>query len=104
MIREAGDGNDADGRAADLSSPVTATGTGTQTVDLGPPPRGATAINISFTCLTAGTFTFADGAGVQCDSADLRRRSAPVATYTMPIARGRNGTTITATPHVVDPL
>jgi hypothetical protein len=86
-------------RITDLSSPVTATGTGRQTVDLGTPPRGATAINISFTCLTAGTFTFADGASVQCDSADLRRRSPPVVTYTMPIARGRNGTTITATPH-----
>jgi hypothetical protein len=86
-------------RITDLSSPVTAIGTGTQTVDLGPPPRSATAINISFTCLTAGTFTFADGAGVQCDNADLRRRSPPVATYTMPIARRRNSTTITATPH-----
>ena len=51
--------------------------------------EGATAINISFTCLTAGNFTFADGASVQCDRADVRRRSPPVATYTMPIARGR---------------
>jgi hypothetical protein len=85
-------------RITELASPITATGTGTQTVDLGPPPRGATAINITFTCLTAGNFTFADGAGVQCDSPDLRRRSPPVATYTLPIARGRNGTTITATP------
>lgn len=85
-------------RITDLASPVTAVGTGTQTVDLGPPPRGATAINISFTCLTAGTFTFADGADVQCDTADAARQSHQV-TYTMPITRGRNGTTITATPH-----
>lgn len=85
-------------RITNLASPVTATGTGTQTVDLGPPPRGATAINISFTCLTAGSFTFADGASVECDSSDVRRRSPPTATYTMAIARGRNGTTITATP------
>jgi hypothetical protein len=86
-------------RITGLASPVTATGTGTQTVDLGPPPRGATAINISFTCLTAGNFTFADGAGVQCGRPDVRRRSPPVANYTMPIARDRNSTTITATPH-----
>jgi hypothetical protein len=87
-----------DNRIADLALPVTATGNGTQTVDLGPPPKGATAINLSFTCLTAGNFSFADGAGVQCDSADAARRSPPV-TYTMPIAPGRDSTTITATPH-----
>jgi hypothetical protein len=82
-------------RITDLASPVTATGTGTQTVDLGPHPRGATAINISFTCLTAGTFTFADGANVDCGSSEPGHP----ATYTMSIARGRDSTTITATPH-----
>ncbi len=82
-----------------LASPVTATGTGTQTVDLGPPPRGATAIYISFTCLTAGNFTFADGAAVGCDRSDVQRRLSSVATYTLPIARGRDSTTITATSH-----
>jgi hypothetical protein len=85
-------------RVIDLASPVIATGTGTRTVDLGPPPTGATAINISFTCLTGGNFIFADGAGVQCDSADAARQAHPV-TYTVPIARGRDSTTITATPH-----
>lgn len=84
-------------RVTQLASPVTATGSGTQTVDLGPPPRGATAINISFSCLTAGTFTFADGADVQCDTADVARQAHPV-TYTMSITRGRDSTTITATP------
>jgi hypothetical protein len=80
-----------------LSAPVTATGTGTQTVDLGTPPAGSRAISISFTCLTAGHFTFADGAGVDCDSADAGPESPPV-TYTMSIAPGRHSTTITATP------
>ena len=84
-------------RVTALASPVIATGTGTQTVDLGPRPRGATAINISFTCLTAGNFGFADGASVQCDGTDVRRSTPPVATYTMAIARRRNSTTITAT-------
>jgi hypothetical protein len=80
-----------------LSPPVTATGTGTQTVGLGRPPAGTTAIYITFTCLTAGDFTFADGAGVVCASADVGRRSS-VATYTMSIAPGKDSTTITATP------
>jgi hypothetical protein len=80
-----------------LSSPVTAAGTGTQTVDLGTPPVGSTAIHISFTCLTAGDFTFADGARVHCDSADAGPQSSP-ATYTISIAPGQASTTITATP------
>ncbi|MGA2471352.1 MAG: peptidase M56 family protein [Solirubrobacteraceae bacterium] len=82
---------------SELSSPVTATGTGTQTVDLGTPPTGTTALYITFTCLTAGDFTFADGAGVDCDSADAGPQSPPV-TYTMSIAPGQDSTTITATP------
>ena len=81
----------------ELAAPVIATGTGTQTVDLGAQPAGTMAISISFTCLTAGEFTFADGAGVACDSADARRQ-APPATYTMPIAPGQDSTTITTTP------
>ena len=80
-----------------LAAPVTIAGTGTQTVDLGTPPAGSTAISISFTCLTAGHFTFADGAGVHCDSADIGPQSHPV-TYTMLIAPGHHSTTITATP------
>jgi hypothetical protein len=80
-----------------LASPVTATGAGAQTVDLGTPPAGTTAIHISFTCLTAGEFTFADGASVHCDSADAGPQPHP-ATYTMSIAPGQDSTTITATP------
>jgi hypothetical protein len=81
----------------ELSSPVTATGTGTQTVDLGTRPAGATAIDIRFTCLTAGRFTFADGAEVGCGSAEAGPQSHPVL-YTMSIPPGQDSTTITATP------
>jgi hypothetical protein len=81
----------------ELSPPVTATGGGTQTVDLGRPSAGTKAIYITFTCLTAGDFTFADGAGVKCSSADVGRQSS-AATYTMSIAPGQDSTTITATP------
>jgi len=81
-----------------LAPPVTATGTGTQTVNLGTPPAGTTTIDIAFTCLSAGHFTFADGAGVRCDSADAARRSPPIATYTLAIAPGQDKTRIAATP------
>ncbi len=67
------------------------------TVDLGTPPAGSTAVYISFTCLTAGDFTFADGAGVECDRADAGAQSRP-ATYTMSIAPGQHSTIIIATP------
>jgi hypothetical protein len=82
---------------SELAPPVTATGIGTQTVDLGTPPAATTAIYIAFTCLTAGNFTFADGASVECDRVDAARRSPPV-TYTMSIMSGQDSTTITATP------
>jgi hypothetical protein len=81
----------------ELSPLVTATGVGTQTIDLGAPPAGTTAICIALTCLTAGEFTFAHGAGLQCGSADAGPRSSPI-TYTMSIAPGQHDTRITATP------
>ncbi len=80
----------------DLAAPVTVTGTGTQTVRLGTQPAGTNAIDISFTCQTPGNFTFADGAGVECDSIDAGPQSPPTS-YTMPIAPGQDSTTITAT-------
>lgn len=80
-----------------LASPDTATGTGTETIDLGTPPAGSTAIYLSFSCLTAGTFTFADGSQVDCGTADAGPDSPPV-TGTIPIAPGQDSTTITAPP------
>jgi hypothetical protein len=76
-----------------LAAPVTVTGTGTETVQLGAQPAGTKALEMNFTCLTAGQFTFADGAGVECDSG-----SDQPSTYAMPIAPGTDTTTITATP------
>ena len=57
-----------------LAAPVTATGTGTQTVHLGAPSAGAASIDIKLTCLTAGTFRTADGASMRCDAADAASR------------------------------
>jgi hypothetical protein len=82
----------------DLAQPVTVTGTGTQTVQLGTQPHGTNAIAISFTCLTAGDFTFADGSGIDCATADLAGGQANTTTGTMPITPGQDSTTITATP------
>jgi hypothetical protein len=77
-----------------LAAPVTVTGTGTETVQLGAQPAGTKALEMDFTCLTAGQFTFADGAGAdECDGG-----SDQPSTYAMPIAPGTDTTTITATP------
>ncbi|MGO9902459.1 MAG: hypothetical protein ACLP0J_22865 [Solirubrobacteraceae bacterium] len=86
-----------------LASPVIATGTGTQTVDLGRRPQRATTIDISFTCLTAGDFTFADGSSLECDhgAIDYADNGHPDSTTTygtISIAAGQHTTTITATP------
>lgn len=53
-----------------LGETVTHTGTGTETVDLGPRPAGATAVSIQLDCLTPGTFAYPDGAAMACDEVD----------------------------------
>lgn len=78
-----------------VATPVTATGMGTQSVDLGNPPAGATTIDIRLTCLTAGTFTVADGAQMVCGDSDLGQGSATMG-YTLPVTPGLHSTTITA--------
>lgn len=40
----------------ELSAPVTVSGSGNGVLDLGEPPRGATAVQFEFTCLTPGSF------------------------------------------------
>jgi hypothetical protein len=55
---------------ADLAGSVAVTESGTKTVELGTPPPGATHLDIQLTCLTAGTFTVADGAEMECSAAD----------------------------------
>jgi hypothetical protein len=59
---------------------VTAVGTGS--LDLGHRPEGATGVALSFTCLTPGTFTFDDGAGVACTTMD---DTAHATTYVVPL-------------------
>ena len=56
-----------------LGKVVTATRTGSATIDIGAPPAGATDLSLTFTCLTAGTFDFPDGSSMSCGAADLLR-------------------------------
>lgn len=53
-----------------LADPVSTTHTGTATVDLGERPDQADAVATALECLMAGSFTFPDGAGMQCDAGD----------------------------------
>jgi hypothetical protein len=53
-----------------LAPPVTATLSGTQTLDLGPRPDGANAVQIDITCVTPGqVWVVVDVAAVACDAA-----------------------------------
>ena len=79
-----------------LATAVTVTGNGTQTISLGTPPQGANAIYLTFTCLTAGTFVFADGSNETCSQADLPHPAQAITT--LPIALGQDTTVITAAP------
>lgn len=76
-----------------LAPSVTVTGSGTQTVDLGDPPAGTTAIDIKLTCLTAGTFVTADGASLQCTAADPGKGTM---SWQIPVRAGQRTTVIRA--------
>lgn len=79
-----------------LAASTTVTATGTRTIELGPPPAGANRINIRFRCLSAGKFTFADGAGVLCDSSDTAHGG--LTTYHLPLTPGQHTTIISTSP------
>ena len=90
--------------------------TGTATVDLGARPADTTSVELTLTCLSAGTFTFADGASMSCNPTDVPPDISPAdetsaadatspgqpsgvgsAGYTLPLREGQTSTTITAT-------
>lgn len=86
-------------QVAELISPVTATHTGTATVELGHAPRGTTDIRLSLVCLTAGTFTFPGGAGVSCSDADVTEPVRLRTTgYSIPLTANQHSVTITTSP------
>lgn len=80
-----------------LSSPVTATHSGTATVQLGAPPEGATGVQMDIVCLTPGRFEYDGGASSSCAAADvgsLGERSG----LTVPLSPGQESVTITTEP------
>ena len=76
-----------------LAPAVTVTGSGTQTVELGAPPVGATVISISLTCLTEGRFFTADGANMECSAADAGSQTMG---WKLPVQPGQQSTVIRA--------
>ncbi|TFD52170.1 hypothetical protein E3T55_06820 [Cryobacterium frigoriphilum] len=81
----------------ELGASVIETATGTETVQLGAVPDGATGIRVSLTCLTPGLFTFDDGAGIRCARDDVGGRSGGVI-YTLDLAPEQQSVTITTAP------
>ena len=55
----------------DLSETRTHDGTGTETVQLGADPAGATAVQTSLTCLSPGRIRWPDGASMTCSTAEV---------------------------------
>ena len=79
-----------------LADEVTGEFSGTGTLDLGPRPEGATAVEVWVTCLTAGHFFYPDGANMTCDDEDDPRGGKGGSGYTIPLEHGQHTVTITA--------
>jgi hypothetical protein len=70
---------------------------GTKRVDLGMAPATANTIVLSFTCLTAGTFSFPGGSALACSQQDLQHTDAArTTTFHLPVTAGPQTTTVTA--------
>lgn len=81
--------------------PVAGEYTGSVTIELGDRPDGATQVSIEFRCLTAGSFTFADGARILCSDDDARRNasgSSLVTSYEVDLEAGATSTAVTVRP------
>ncbi|MFB6610919.1 peptidase M56 family protein [Agromyces sp. NPDC056379] len=80
---------------AELDRPTVETHIGPATIELGAPPEGATHVRMELWCLSSGTFVFDDGAAMSCTDSDAGT-PAGWSSYSLPIATGTTGTTITA--------
>lgn len=79
-----------------LANVVTATRTGTATVDLGAPPATSTDLSLSLTCLTVGTFYFPNGSSETCDAADMSQQPLyRTASEVVSLAPGVDSVTVT---------
>lgn len=77
-----------------LGASVTETHTGPATLNLGAVPDGATHLSLELTCLSAGTFTLTDGAGLRCTEIDAGNTSA---SYDLPLSGAGNAAAIQTT-------
>ncbi|MGC2168396.1 MAG: hypothetical protein WA580_04770 [Acidimicrobiales bacterium] len=79
-----------------LGHVVSASRTGTATVELGPAPTTVNALSLVLTCLSVGTFTFPNGSSMSCDADDM---SGPpnyrTASEVVPLGTGVDSVTIT---------
>jgi hypothetical protein len=86
-----------------LAPPVTVTGSGTETIQLGARPAGADSVVTGLWCLSAGQISWPDGAASRCDATDAARSAAsskPSSGYTLTLAPGQTSFTMTADPGV----
>jgi hypothetical protein len=84
-----------------LARTVTATHTGTATVELGLPPRSANSLSLTLTGLSVGTYRFPNGSTMGCAKSDLASR--PFGCQTMavePLVAGQHSITIAASANV----
>jgi hypothetical protein len=80
-----------------LANIVTATRTGTATIDLGTPPSTSTDLSLSLTCLTVGSFYFPNGSSENCDTADMSKSPLyRTASEVVPLTPGVDSVTITS--------
>lgn len=80
-----------------LDDPLAGTYTGTQSIELGEQPEGATHLTIELTCLTAGTLYWQDGANMTCASGEEGTTS----TGSLPLSPGQHTTEVrTSDPNV----
>ncbi|HVB00591.1 MAG TPA: hypothetical protein VNE42_04950 [Acidimicrobiales bacterium] len=84
-----------------LGNVITATRTGTATINIGAPPATATDVSLTLTCLTAGSFYFSNGSSMVCDSADITHEP-PIdgpASEVVPLTAGVDTVTIKTSPN-----
>ena len=84
-----------------LGNIITATRTGTATIDIGPPPATATDVSLALTCRTVGSFYIPNGSSMNCDSADMTH-APPIdgpASEVVPLTTGVDTVTITTSPN-----
>jgi hypothetical protein len=79
-----------------LGNFVSATRTGTATIDLGPRPATANDLSLKLTCVSVGTFTFPNGSNLSCDATDVSNSQIfRTASEVVPLSPGVDSVTIT---------